>query len=398
MTRNFLRALRHRACTALSRWTACLVPTCLALAVINAHGQPPAPIIIGQTTALTGGPSESVREMTLSASLYFDAVNAKGGINGRPIKLVTLDDGYDSARAASNATKLIVEHQAIGLFLSRGTEPTEAILPVVAKHKVPLIGPSTGAMSLHKPVHPMVFNVRSSYQGEAEKAVEQVVGMGITRVGLIYVDDAFGADGLAGVMKGLEKTGLRAAYVEKFDRKSTDYRKVIATAVRVNAPAVLVIATNGPTMSIIRGLRQAGNRGYVVTLSNNASSGFVAKLAEAGTGVIVSQVFPHERRMDIPLVAETAQLLQSSTAHKDKRVSPAMLEGVAAAKVLVAALRMTASATSKQLVEVLQSGVPFDIGWPGRLVRYTPQHHSGLEFTDLSIVSAAGTPMATFRR
>ncbi len=383
-----------------------------ALAISSAHSQPPSPmspIIIGQTTAMTGGPSASVREMTLSANLYFDSINSKGGIKGRPIKLITLDDAYDPARSVANATKLLEEHHAIGMFLTRGTATTSAILPLLAKYRVPLVGPSTGAMSLHDPVNPYVFNVRSSYQAEAERAIEQIVGMELKKFGVIYVKDAFGLDAFAGVTKGLEKvsatnkTRIAPAYVETFDRNTTDFTKIIDVAASAQAQAVLIIATTEPTIALMRGIhaetirRGAGRGGFFLTLSNNASGGFVDQLGDAAQGVIVAQVFPPERRMDIPLVAETSQLLKASNEYKDRKVSPAMLEGVAAAKVLVAALRAAVAPTSQQLIEALQSGIPFDIGWPGKEVSYTPRNHTGTQYTDLSIVSGTGKTLQ-FRR
>src|SRR5205814_1018210 len=87
-----------------------LADTSAPLATPVVHSQPPSPIVIGQTTALSGGASASAREMTVGASIYFDAVNLKGGVKGRPLKLITLDDGYDPTRAAANAATLIEEH------------------------------------------------------------------------------------------------------------------------------------------------------------------------------------------------------------------------------------------------------------------------------------------------
>jgi branched-chain amino acid transport system substrate-binding protein len=359
------------------------------LAIASAHGQPPAPIVIGQTTSLSGGPSASVQEMTMIANLYFASVNAQGGIKGRPIELVTLDDEYKPANARDNAIKLIEQHRAIGLFLSRGTATTAAMLPVLDKYGVPLIAPSTGAMSLHK--HPYVFNVRSSYQGEAQKLVEQIMGMGIARFGIISVDDAFGGDALKGVQSGLEKAGVKPVYSMKFDPKTKDFSAIVKDALKQETHAVIVIATNEPTIELIRGLRAGGNSGFVLTLSNNASQGFITKLGPAGKSVIVGQVFPGERNQAIPLVKEATQLLRGSPKHKDLEVSPAMLEGVAAAKVLVAALRRTSSATSKQLIEALESGTPFDVGWPGYPVIYSATDHSGLERADLAIVKVDGS-------
>ena len=86
-----------------------------------------------------------------------------------------------------------------------------------------LVGPSTGAMVLHQPVRPHVFNVRATYQREAEKAVTHLTSMGISRIAVVLADDSFGADGLAGAQKGLAAAKLHAVVLEKFDRAKPDF-------------------------------------------------------------------------------------------------------------------------------------------------------------------------------
>ena len=107
-----------------------------------------AEIKIGQTAGRTGAVAASVGEATQGAKLYFDAVNARGGIGGQPIQLVSLDDKFDPKLAAENAKQLI-DQGVVALFLNRGTPHTQAIMPLLDQYKVPLVGPSTGAMVLH---------------------------------------------------------------------------------------------------------------------------------------------------------------------------------------------------------------------------------------------------------
>lgn len=379
-----------------------------ALAAIAGAASAAEPIVIGQTAAFTGAPAPSVIEMTAGAKLVIDAENAKGGINGRPIELVSVDDGSDAKRAVANTEKLIAERKPVAMFLSRGTPITEAMLPVLEKTKVPLIAPSTGAMSLRTPANPLVFNVRSSYRKEARKAVEQFSNMGVTKLGVIYVDDTFGADAFVGVKEGLVAKGVQPLFVEKFDRTAKDFTQLVATVAAAQPPAVVLVGAAGATSSIVKKMHEAGLKCYVATLSTNASHGFMKDLGPNGQFVIVSQVFPNERSTSLPLVREMTDLVaaakgktagadgpagEPSTAvaamlNKGVELSPAMLEGAVSAKVLIAGLRRASAPTPAKLVAALDSGFSIDVGWPGYEIKYGPTSRMGLEFAELSIVSS----------
>jgi branched-chain amino acid transport system substrate-binding protein len=152
----------------------------LALCLATA-GSAWADVKIGQTAGVTGAVAASVKEATQGAKLYFDAVNARGGLNGEPIRLISLDDKFDPKLAVANA-KALIDQGVIALFLNRGTPHTQAIMPLLVEHAIPLVGPSTGAMVLHSPVHPWLFNVRATYQREAERAVSHLSLVGIERI------------------------------------------------------------------------------------------------------------------------------------------------------------------------------------------------------------------------
>lgn len=157
----------------------------IAAALCATLGAAQAQLLVGQTAGFTGQVAAGVKEASDGAKLYIDMVNAKGGVNGQKIELIALDDKFDPKLAAENARKLIEENNVLALFLNRGTPHTEAIIPLLDKHGVPLVGPSTGAMVLHQPVRKHVFNVRATYQREAEKAITHLASMGISRVALV---------------------------------------------------------------------------------------------------------------------------------------------------------------------------------------------------------------------
>lgn len=345
-----------------------------------------AQIVIGQTAGFSGPVAAGVKEVSDGARLYLDSINAAGGIHGQKIELIALDDRFDPKLAAENARILITERNAVALFLTRGTPHTQAIIPLLEQYKVPLIAPSTGAMVLHQPVHPWVFNVRATYQREAERAVQHLSLIGMDRIGVIQVDDSFGADLLEGARKGFAAVAKNPVFVEKYDRAKWDFSKIAPLAARSDVQAVLFIGSGNAVADGIAAIRQAGSRAQIVTFSNNASGGFVKSLKDHARGVIVTQVFPYERSLSAPIVKEAHDL---AVAKGMDGVTPAMLEGYAAAKVLVVALRRAgASPTRLRIQQALDAMSKVDLG--GLELSFSPTDHTGLEFVDLSIIGADG--------
>lgn len=359
---------------------------CSAIVLMALCQASQAQILIGQTAGFTGAVGAGVKETTGGAKLYLDFINAKGGIAGQQIELISLDDKFEPKLAAENARKLIEEQNVVAMFLTRGTPHTEGIIPLLDKHGVALVGPSTGAMVLHQPVVKHVFNVRATYQREAEKAVAHLSSIGISRIGIVYADDSFGSDGVAGAQKGLTNAKLQPALLEKFNRTKPDFGSIAPKVYKSNAQAILMIASGQAVVDGLKAFRAAGSTAQIVTLSNNASGGFVKSLGESGHGVIVTQVFPNERSIAYPLVKEAQELAK---AQGSAEVSPATLEGFAAAKVLVEALRRAGPKPDREKIQLALEGIrKLDLG--GLEISYSPQDHTGLDFADLSIIGSDG--------
>jgi ABC-type branched-subunit amino acid transport system substrate-binding protein len=343
-----------------------------------------AQILIGQTVGVTGAVAATVKESRTGAMLYIDAINAKGGLAGEKIEIITLDDKFDTRLAAANARQLIEERQVLALFMSRGTPHTEGIIPILEQHGVVLIGPSTGAMVLHTPVKKYVFNVRAPYQRESEKAIFHLASIGITRIAIVHVDDSFGSDGLEGAQKGLAANKLSAVAIAKFDRSKPDFSLIAAQMAKSGAQAIVFIGSGTAVVDGIKAVRAGGLSAQILTLSNNASAGFIKLLGEQAHGVIVSQVMPQS--FHFALVKEATQ---AALAHDISDLSPAMLEGFVSAKVLVEALRRAGShPTRARLHAALEGMQKYDLG--GLEISYSPTDHTGLDFADLSIIGANG--------
>jgi branched-chain amino acid transport system substrate-binding protein len=354
----------------------------LAVAAVPSVAQ----IRIGQTAGFTGPASAGVAETTQGAKLYFDAVNARGGVNGQKIDLVSMDDRFDPPTAKSNAQALASDPNVLALFLSRGTPHTQAMLPVLEQHRIALVAPSTGAMQLHKPVQPYVFNVRASYQREARRAVEHLKLIEISRIAVIHPDDSFGADALAGAAEGFKVTGITPLLQEKFEQKRPDFAEITDKLRQLDVQAVFFIGSGQAVSQGTKLMRDKGINAQIVTLSNNASRGFIESMGAHARGVIITQVFPYERSIAKRIVKEAASHAKAAGV---PAVSPAMLEGYAGAKVLVEGLRRAGrNPTRASLLDALNGLGQIDLG--GMPLDYSATDHTGLDFVDVSIVDWKG--------
>jgi branched-chain amino acid transport system substrate-binding protein len=344
-------------------------------------------ILIGQTAGYTGIVAGPVAETAAGARLYIDSVNASGGVRGRRIRLESLDDAFDPKKSAENARILIKEKKVFAMFLNRGTPTTEAVLPIIKETGTPLIAPSTGAMVFHKPVNPLVFNVRSTYVSEGEKAIAQLVSQGIKKIAVIHVDDSFGKDCLAGYLSGLKIAGLEPLGVFAYDRVKADVNEAVSKAAALNPQAIVTVGATKPIAAVVKAFRAAGSYAPVVTISNNSAQSFVKELGELGPGVIVMQVFPDPRKISSPLAREMQSLAENK---KDFQFSHLALEGFAAAKVLVEGLKRAGkNPTRESFINGLESMKNFDLGG-GLILNFSAEDHTGLSFVEASIINKKG--------
>jgi branched-chain amino acid transport system substrate-binding protein len=345
-----------------------------------------AQIVIGQITGVTGPIAASTKEALTGTNLYLNSVNAKGGIFGEKIELVVMDDKFDPKLSAPNAEILIRQKNVLALFMNRGTEHVEAVLPLMAQYGVPLIAPTSGAMQLRKPFNKLIYNLRASHQHEAQKVIAHLKLIGVTRIALVYVDDNFGNDILEGAQKGFTEHGIKPVASIKVPRDKVDIASIVAEIAKSDAQSVLWVGAAAIVSSGVKALRAAGSGVQVLTLSNNASSGFIKQLEDQAHGVIVAQVFPSERSFAYGVIREAQEAAKKANIES---LSPIAMEGFIGAKLLVEALRRTGPHPTREgLVKSLNSLRKFDLG--GLEINYSPDDHNGLDYVELSIIGTDG--------
>ena len=354
-------------------------------AAATAQGVTSSTILIGQSAAQSGPAQELGKEMKAGAEAYFDLINKSGGVNGRKIKMVSLDDGYEPDRAAANTKKLINDEKVLALFGYVGTPTSNAALPIFTEAKVPFIGAFTGAQSLRDPFNRYIFNVRASYFDETEEIVGHLVQQGIKKIAVFYQNDAYGKAGLAGVELAMKKRMLEITATATVERNTTDVAAAVAKLAKSNTGAIVMISAYKSCAAFIKAMKSAGALQQYWNVSFVGSKALSKELGEEGRGVQISQVMPFPWSGTIPIVRDYQRRIG-----EPDNYSFTSLEGFIAAKVLVEGLKRSGkNPTRESLIDGLASMGKVDLG--GFTVNYTPDNHNGSSFVDLTIISKGGT-------
>jgi branched-chain amino acid transport system substrate-binding protein len=343
-------------------------------------------IVVGQFAAMSGPAAQLGQRMQVGIEAYFKAVNAQGGVNGRTLKLVVRDDGYEPEKAAAAARALINDDKVFALVGAVGTPTGLAALPIVTEEKIPLVGLFTGAQALREPFNRNLFHVRASYFDETERIVQHLTTLGIKKIAVFYQNDAYGKAGLEGVERALKKRQMQPVATATVERNSVDVAKSLATILPAAPEAVVQVSAYKSCAEFIKQARGKGYGGQFFNVSFVGSKALADELGAAGLGVVISQVVPFPYSAAIPVVREYQQRM-GEAGQKDFDFSS--MEGYLTAKVLVEGLRRAGrNLTRESLVTALESMKEVNFG--GFVVNYSAQNHQGSNFTDLTIIGQGG--------
>ncbi|HEU4922637.1 MAG TPA: ABC transporter substrate-binding protein, partial [Burkholderiales bacterium] len=314
---------------------------------------------------------------------YLDYINAKGGVHGRKLELITEDDRYEQSVAPSASKKLIEEHRVFALLGYVGTPTGVAHLPVVTQAKVPLVGMFTGAEVLRVPFNRYVFHVRASYYDETEKIVEQVLSTGGQKIAVFYQDDAYGEAGRKGTELALERRKMKIHSTGTVERNTVRVEQAAKTIYASQPDAVVMVSAYTSIAAFVREMQKLGSGATFYNVSFVGSKALADALGKDGVGVAISQVVPFPWGTAVPVVKEYQQLAKKA-GYTDYNFSA--LEGFLCAKVMVEGLRRAGkSPTRDGLVEALEKMNDVDLG--GFYISYSPTNRAGSKFVDLTIIS-----------
>ena len=329
------------------------------------------------------------KENTDGAHAYFECVNKRGGVNGRKIELKSYDDARDNKKTIENTERLINEDKVFALFGYRSAPSVEAALPVLTQARVPLIAPFSGAQSIREPINSLVFHLRASYQQEAAKMIDQLITQGIRKVAILYQDDGFGKDGLAGFEKSMKERKLTPLAVAKYDRKDLKVDEAVRTIVKTAPEAIVMACTPKACVDFVKQVKKLELKPQFYTLSNVNSDEFIKALGNDGRGLGVTQVVPYPWGTGVPLVKEFQQIIKETRLTVAAPLSYSSFEGFVAAKLLVEGLRRAGpNLTREKFLAAMEGMREYDLG--GMIVRFSPTDHTGSDFVDLTVIGKDG--------
>lgn len=345
-------------------------------------------IVFGQAAALEGPAGQLGLDMQAGIRAAFEEVNKAGGVKGRKLELVSLDDGYEPTKSIEATKKLIDEHNVFALIGPVGTPTSAATQPIALQANVPFIGPFTGAEFLRNPFQPNVINVRGSYFQETEEMVERLTkDRGITRISIFYQDDAFGRAGLAGVQKALAKRNMQLASEGTFERNTVAVKGALLSIQKGKPEAIIMVGPYKPCAEFIKLARQVKLDAVMVNISFVGSNALAKEAGPAGAGVVVTQVVPFPSDASVPLVARYQAALKASNASAQPGFGT--LEGYMVGRLVIAALeKIPGEPTRRALLDTV-FGNTFDLG--GARLVYGPSDNQGMDEVFLTVIQPDGT-------
>ncbi len=354
-----------------------------------------AELVIGQVASMTGSNGADLGQgLQLGLRLALGQTNAAGGVNGRKLRLAVRDDQYLPAETVSLTAQLLEQEKPIALAGYRGTANTLALIKsgLLTQAGIPLVGTLTGAQEVQGADN--IFHVRTSYREEITQIVNQLGRMSIERIGLFYVDDAFGQAGRDALEKALatqnRKPVALAAYDKTADRVIPTIDKAVATllAAQPQPQAIVMVAVGEPVYEFIKRFRAKAMSTRLVSLSVVDPAAVTRKVGqEMAHGIGFSQVFPFPYTDSVQVVRAYRRQLAAQA--PDATPNYFSLEGYISALVLVEAIKRAGpNPTREKVLEALMRLPEVDLG--GFFVKLHPTSHNGSRFSELTVIGRDG--------
>ncbi|MEO8024401.1 ABC transporter substrate-binding protein [Polaromonas sp.] len=341
-------------------------------------------LVIGQSVPLSGMMAAPMTGVLNGQQLAFDEVNKRGGIGGRLVKLVILDDGFDPKRTLENARTLVEQQNVLALFGTLGTAQTAAVLPYVAEQHVPLISAYTGSPALRQQPNPYFFTTQASYADELIKMVRNLKSVQATRIAVVYQNNDFGKLLLPLAEKVIVSEGATMVASRPLDVNGSDSVAVAQGLASLRPQAVIMIVAGPAVVPYVKANR-AHLGAPVYTFSLSVGSSILKALGDDARGLAVSRATPYPWRATTPLTRDFNLLMGKA----GKPVDYDHFAGYINARVMIEGLRNAGKNPSPESLALgMEKLSKLDLG--GYTLSYSPQNHHGSNFVEITIVGPNG--------
>lgn len=328
-------------------------------------------IPIGMTAALSGLSKDLGQQMKSGIELGFAEVNSSGGIKGKKLKLISLDDGYKPLLAASNMRTLIEEEKVLAIIGNTGTPTAVLTAPIANKNKVLMFGSYTGADFLrNNDSGCCIYNYRASYEQETAMMVEHILNSGIdpNEIAFFAQNDAYGDAGYNGAIKAIKSSGYNASEQlldTRYRRNTINVEQSVADVLMlVNKPkAIIMIGSYEASSAFIKLLKPELPNIKFYNISFTGSIPLLKSLGEYSEGVYITEVVPN--------VSSSVQLSKDyRNALKNfkqlaSNANPISFEGYIIARIFINALKSIEGTINKTTVLDAIKNLEYSVQWLG---------------------------------
>ena len=354
-------------------------------------GVTPEGILFGQSAAFSGPARELGINMRLGIEAAFAEANRSGGIHGRQLSLVSLDDTYEPELAATNTRDLIQHEGVFALIGEVGTPTSRSATPVAADASVPFVAPFTGAAFLRDvDTWNNIINLRASYNDETEEMVKRFTeDLGIERIGVLYQDDSFGRAGYNGTLAALERRGMEPVAVGLYPRNTTAVKTALLDLSKGRPEGIIMVGAYDPIGEFILWARETKlvDDAKFIAISFVGSNALAEKLGPEGEGVYVTQVVPFPTDTSLPIVSSYLKALSDF----DPEAVPGFVsfEGYLAGRLAIAGVERCGRDVSRScFMDSLLRGNNMEIG--GFPVSYEGNDNQGSDTVFLTVIGSDG--------
>ena len=345
-------------------------------------------VLFGQSAAFSGPAKQLGSGMKLGIDAAFNTANQAGGVHGRELQLLSLDDTYEPEAAIANTTSLIEDYSVFALIGAVGTPTSRSAVPIAAAAGVPYVAPFTGAAFLRDAELDNVVNLRASYFQETEEMVAQLTGpMGLDRIAVMYQDDSFGRAGYQGVRQALDRREMEPVAVGLYPRNTTSVKTGLFDLRQGEPEAVILIGAYQPVAALIAWARHIEMNPVFMTISFVGSNALAQELGSVGEGVFVTQVVPFPTDDSLPIVGNYIKALE----HHAPDATPGFvsLEGYLAGRLAIAGLDSCGREVDRQcFLDGLLQAEAIDLD--GFQLQFGEQDNQGSDAVFLTVIGQDG--------
>jgi branched-chain amino acid transport system substrate-binding protein len=341
-------------------------------------------IRIGQSAHLTGPLGPTFLPVIKGQDMAIDEFNRKGGAQGRPVRLITLDDAFDAKKCVENVNTLIDKEKVVALFGLASATNVGATLPILVEKKIPLIGIYSGLPALRARPHPYFFTTMASYRDEIVQMVRNLVTLQKGSFGLVYQNAPFGQMMKPVVEEVAKELGANLVVMTPLESNGSD-AVACAQSLAAAKPQAIMFMAFGPSMvGFVKAARAyVGVPIYAISIAN--SPAILKALGDDARGLAFTQTVPYPFRQTTALTRDLAVAAQRAGVE----VSYDYMFGYLNMRIVLEAIRRAGKqVTSANLVKVMEAMNKYDPG--GYPLSYAPNKHHGTAFVEITIVGPGG--------